>query len=187
MYFDEELNATERESVEAHLATCETCHAEAQALRELFTALDKVADVPAPNLVPGVLAHIQPWHRPRHRPAALRWLVPAFQGVAATALLAWGWVRLVSRMSTIARALPIDELGALWANITRWAMSQWALLSTWPGTFLSAFQNWSAKFSTAPRFTLPQIALLGITAAALWLIGNALILRRATLNGKKTR
>lgn len=183
MYLDGALGATEREGVEAHLTTCATCRAEAEALGDLFAALAKVTDVPAPNLVPGVLAHI----RPRRRLSALGWLVPAFQGAAAAALLAWGWVRLIDRLSAIIQTLPDGGLGIPWGNIAGWVTSQWATLSTWPGTFLSTFQGWSALFSTIPRFTLPQVVLLGVAAAALWLIGNALLLRRAALNGQNTR
>jgi hypothetical protein len=183
MYFDGELNAAEREGVETHLVTCELCRTEVEAMRSLFTALDQVADVPAPNLVPGVLAHI----RPRHRLGTFRWLIPALQGAAAAALLAWGWVRLIDYLSTIVGTLPIDGLGILWGNVTGWAMGQWAVLSSWPSALLSTFQNWSASFPTVSRLTLPQVALLGAAAAALWLIGNALLLRRAALNGQKTR
>lgn len=183
MYFDGELSATERAGVEAHLATCEPCRAEAEALGGLFDALAKVTDVPAPNLVPGVLAHI----RPQHRLAVLRWLVPAFQGVAAAALLAWGWVRLLGHLSTIIPTLSDGGLGIPWGDIAGWVMGQWAALSTWPGAFLSTLQGWSAQLPIAPGLTLPQVALLGATAAALWLIGNALLLRRAVLNGQKTQ
>jgi hypothetical protein len=183
MYLDGELSATEREGIEAHLATCVTCRAEAEALGDLFAALAKVTEVSAPNLVPGVLAHI----RPRRRLSALGWLVPAFQGAAAAALLAWGWVRLIGHLGTIVGGLPTDGLGIPWGKITGWMTSQWALLSTWPGVLLSTFQSWSAQLPATPGLTLPQVALLASAAAALWLIGNALLLRRAALNGQNTR
>jgi predicted anti-sigma-YlaC factor YlaD len=183
MYLDEELSAVEREGIEAHLAICEMCRTEAKASRDLFTALTKVADVPAPNLAPGVLAHI----RPRRRLAALRWLAPMFQGAAATALIAWSWARLIDHLNAIAGSLPIDGLGIPWDEFTGWAMGQWSTLSIWPDAFLSTLQDLSTRFSTDLGFTLPQVALLGITAAALWLIGNALLLRRAALNGQNTR
>lgn len=183
MYFDGELDAAERVGVEAHLATCATCRAEAKALGDLFAALAKVTDVPSPNLVPGVLTHI----RPRRRLSALGWLVPAFQGAAAAALLAWGWVRLIDHLGAIIQTLSDGGLDMPWGNIAAWVTSQWATLSAWPSTFLSTFQDWSASFPTIPRFTLPQVALLGVAAAVLWLIGNALLLRRAALNGQNTR
>jgi hypothetical protein len=183
MYLDGELNAAERESVEAHLAACATCRTEAEALGDLFAALAKVTDVPAPNLVPGVLAHI----RPRHRLSALGWLVPAFQGAAAAALLAWGWVRLIGHLGAIVGTLPIDGLGVSWDKVTGWVMSQWAFLSTWPSALLSTFQGWNAQLPATPGLTLPQVALLASAAAALWLIGNALLLRRAALNGQKNQ
>lgn len=188
MYLDGELSAAEREGVEAHLADCEACRAEAEALGELFDALAKVTDVPTPNLGPGVLAHIRRRHiRPRRRLSALRWLVPAFQGAAAAALLAWGWTRLIGDVSAIIHTLPDGGLGIPWGDVTGWAMGQWALLNTWPDAFLSTFQDCSALFPTVHGLTLPQVALLAATAAALWLIGNALLLRRGAWNGKEIR
>jgi anti-sigma factor RsiW len=183
MYFDGELSAAEREGVETHLAACETCRTEAKAMGGLFAALAKVTDVPAPNLVPGVLKHI----RPRRTLVALRWLVPAFQGAAAAALLTWGWVRLIDYLSGIIHTLSDDGLGIPWGNVAAWVTSQWAVLSTGPNVFLATFQDWNTLFSTVPRFTLPQVALLGLAAVVLWLIGNALLLRHAALNGRNTR
>ena len=106
LYLDGELGENERTHVETHLRACAACQAEVDSLQELFFALDEMADAPAPDLVPGVVARI----RPRTRLTALQWVIPALQGAAAVGLLAWGWVRLASYLTAAARALPLETL-----------------------------------------------------------------------------
>lgn len=194
MYLDDELSADEREHVDAHLAGCDACRAEMQALQGLFTALEELAlaSDPAPDLVPGVLAHI----RPRHRPIVL-WLVPVLQGVIALALLAWGWTRLADYWALAREFLPLDALRytqavlsaqvtVYWATLSGWVMSQWMALVAWPGTLWGSHREWAAWVSMfgSSHLSLAQLAVLGVSLGAFWLVSNAVLLSRAFLNGQ---
>jgi anti-sigma factor RsiW len=181
VYLDGELAGGEREQVEAHLGTCETCRVEVETLQRLFVALDGIADAPAPNLAPGTLTRIHP----RRRFAGLKWLIPALQGAAALALIAWGWSRLAGYLTALTSALPLKALEGMWGSAAEWAVSQWATLTTWPEAARALVLGWSIRLSGGPSVPLPQLLVLGIPIAVLWLAGNALLLRRALLNGKQ--
>lgn len=187
MYLDGELAAGEHSQVEAHLATCETCSTELQMLRELFVALKglEVNPAPTPDLAPGVMARIHP----RPRDLGLRWFVPALQGVAALALLAWSWTRLTSYWTVAIDAWPVKTVTGAWGRTAEWATARWAMLNTLPDIVWSSLQSWIARpaLSLSPGFSLSQLAAAGIILAALWLACNVMLLRRSLLNGHKTR
>jgi hypothetical protein len=180
-YLDGELDGREREHTETHLSTCMTCRTEAENLQRLFAALDGIADAPAPNLVPGVLTRI----RPRRGFADLRWLIPVLQGVAALALVAWGWSRLAGYLTALSSTLPLKALEGIWNSAAEWVVFQWATLTTWPKAAQTLILKWSSRLSGGPAVPLSQLLVLGIPIAVLWLAGNALLLRRALLNGKQ--
>jgi anti-sigma factor RsiW len=197
MYLDEELNTGERGQVKAHLAACAVCRAELQALQQLFVALEglEVDPTPAPDLVPGVLARV----RPRRHTIGLRWLIPAIQGAAALALLAWGWTRLAGYWMAAADALPTKTLGEVWNRATEWAIAQWATLDTLPKAVWIGVQGWITHPSpfASPDFSLPQLAVAGfvlgtlagvqrdaLTAHAIQWTKDALRIRR-NRNGKR--
>jgi anti-sigma factor RsiW len=200
MYLDAELSTDERKRVDTHLAACDACRTEMQALQGLFTALEELASAPepTPNLLPGVLAHIDS----RRRAVGLRrlsalWLIPALQGAAALALLAWGWTRLADYWALARQFLPLDALRDTqavlsaqvtvhWATLSGWVMAQWAVLIAWPGTVWDSLQEWAAWMSTFgnSRLSLAQLAVLGASLAAFWLASNAVLLSRAFLNGQ---
>ncbi len=184
MYLDGELSAGERDRVAAHLAACEACRAEMLALQRLFTALQDLAPALAPDLVPGVLARIQP-RRLRVRPRSL-WLVPALQAAAALALLAWGWTRLVGCWAVVSDVLSPGTLADVWADVSGWMAAQWATLPAWPNTAWAEVQEWAAQLPTfgAMPLSLTQLTVLGVALAVLWLVGNVVLLRRALLNGQ---
>lgn len=184
-YLDGELDAGEHSRVEAHLVTCEACCVELEALRELFIALGTVTDVPAPNLVSGVLTHVQS----RRKHATLHWLIPAFQGIAAAALLTWRWTRLVSYWTIAANALPAEALSETWKQASKWIIGQLTTLNTLPNVVWSSVQNWIARLTPSASLSLPlpQLIIAGVVVGILWLACNVTLLRRSLLNGHKTQ
>jgi len=177
------LNVTEYDSTEAHLATCETCRTEMQALQGLFAALGEVTDAPAPNLASSVLARV----RPRRGFATLHWLIPAFQGAAAIALLAWSWTRLAGYWAIVTDTLPPKTLDETWKQVGKWAIAQWTALNTLPSAVWSNVQGWLARLTqpSGPGFPLPQLVVVGTIIGILWLACNVVLLRRSLLNGHK--
>ncbi|MCP4538163.1 MAG: hypothetical protein GY832_13565 [Chloroflexi bacterium] len=200
MYLDEELDADERERVDAHLAGCDACRTEMQALQGLFAALEELALAPeaAPDLAMGVLAHIHPHRKPvglRQRSAL--WLVPVLQGAIALALLAWGWTRLTDYWALARDFLPLDVLRDTramlstqvmvhWGTLSDWIMTQWTTLIAWPGTLRNGLREWAAWVSMfgGSRLSLAQLTVLGASLAMFWLVSNALLLNHAFLNGQ---
>jgi hypothetical protein len=86
-------------------------------------------------------------------------------------------------------ALPSESLRNGWGEIVAWLTGQGLALSTWPATTWNTLQGWftrPAGFGSL-RLTLAQLAALGITLLSFWLIGNAVLLRRALLNGHATQ
>jgi anti-sigma factor RsiW len=191
MYLDGELSAGERERVEAHLAACEVCQAEVTALQRLFATLEELELAPAlaPDLAPGVLAHIHPRRRllelRRPSPHPL-WLVPALQSVAALALLAWGWTRLAGYLALAVDFLSLGTLADAWAEVSGWMTAQWATLSAWPSATWAEVQEWAARVSAFSdlHLSLTQLVALGAALVVLWLVGNVVLLHRDLFNGR---
>ena len=189
MYLDGELNASEREHIKTHLASCDECQAEFSNLQQLFVALDELALAPAPNLVPGVLNRIgSPSPQPQvlaGRFRALPWLTAALQAIAVMALLAWGWRQLADLWSTVIDSSITEAARAAWSQISVWATGQWTSLSAWPSAAWAEVQAWLTHLSAYVNLSLPltQVAALGVTLVFIWFLGNVVLLRRALLNG----
>lgn len=180
MYLDGELSAGELERARAHLAACDVCRVELSALQSLFDALDELAPVLAPDLTPGVLAQLR---RPMRRP----WrLALALQTVAMLAWLTWGAARLAAYWPAAIEALSSQAPLEPWASAVDWAAAQWAALSRWSGGVGDTFQEWTAWTVDLgdPFLSLTQLAVLGVVILLLWLVGNALFLRRILVNGQ---
>jgi len=192
MYLDGELSAGKRDRVEAHLAACDECRAETAALQRLFAVLEELV----PDLAPAVLARIRPRHHlsgPGLLNARSLWLIQALQAAAAVALLAWGWTRLAGYWTAARELFSPGTLADIWAELSglmatqwielsTWAMAQWATLPAWPEVREWAVQ--ATAFSNR-QFSLAQLAMLGMALAAFWVVGNAALLRRASLDMQK--
>jgi anti-sigma factor RsiW len=183
LYLDGELGEDERTRVEAHLSACTVCQAEVDSLQELFFALKEMADAPAPNMVPGVVARV----RPRTELTSLPWVIPALQGAAAVGLVACGWVRLMDYLTVAARALPLEALEQTEARALEWLAIQWSALGTWSNAAWAeakAQMTWGLPFS---GLNLPVTGLVVAAAlvAIMWLVGNALLLGRI-MYGERT-
>jgi hypothetical protein len=179
MYLDAELSTDERKHIDTHLASCDACRAEMQALQELFTALEELAlaPEPAPDLTPGVLAYVHPCHKP----VAL-WLVPALQGAIALALLAWGWTRLTDCWALARDFLPLDALRdtqavlsaqvtVYWATLSGWMMAQLMALIARSGALWNGLREWALWVSTFGNLhlSLAQLAVLGVSLVVFFL------------------
>ncbi len=183
MYLDEELSKGEHDCVESHLVICETCRSELLVLQVLFGSLDELASVPAPDLVSGVLTQI----RPRRKVANLwPWSIPALQAAAALALFAWGWTRLAGYWGSVVDTVSPARLRNAWTWVSGWAMERWTALYDWLDVGRLEFQRWSIRLPafSGPHLSPTQLAVLCILLATLWLVGNAVLLRRALLNGQ---
>ncbi|MCC7361645.1 MAG: hypothetical protein IT317_19330 [Anaerolineales bacterium] len=174
-YLDEALPAAQAAGVAAHVSACVTCAARLRARRALFAELDGLPEAPiAHSLTPGVLAALPRQAAMRNsahgRRPALRWLALA-EVAAALALLALAW--------------PI--IGALLAEAPTLAAEWLARLPTLTTIdWLAAAQGWLAALKPpAPSNWLPiglgplTLGLAVAAAAAVWLVGNAVMLRRS--------
>jgi len=178
-YLDEALDAPARAAAESHLAACEVCQAELDALRELFAALATLTPEPLPiDLAAPVLQRITPAMapmRPRAWPAGHPYAVAllAAQVVLAGLLAAWFGPALASAAAVELAALP------------RLALPDPSALLAWLDGCLSTLS------AMLPRLALAEDALragplAGLSAAQwaiglaalglLWLLGNRLIL-----------
>lgn len=188
-FLDGELAVGEHAAVQEHLATCEQCRRELAALRRLFIALDELA--PAPDLVPTVRARLAGLSPALPQRSWRRWLPLALEAAAAVALLAWAVTRPAAFWAGLFGTWPADfgaELSGWWSgtwgSIVAWLASLWADLPSWPADTWSALQAWLGSLPTLDlQLSLPQWALwVGLLVVAC-LVGNALLLRRAALNG----
>jgi anti-sigma factor RsiW len=148
-YLDGALAPAEEAALAAHLAGCAACRAELAALREVWTALAALPPERLPvDLTPAVLARLE-------SPLS-RW-----QGMALGAALAAQAVLAVLLAGWLARWLPVWLPD--WAAIARWLPSTGTLVVL-----------------ALPRVPLPADGLLLgalASAAAIWLIGNGVLLR----------
>jgi anti-sigma factor RsiW len=189
MYVDGELSTRERNLVEAHLTSCNACQDELSALQQLFVALDDLGPAAAPDLVPSVLKRVGSPPHPRAVAGGLRalpWLTAALQAIAVLALLVWGWSHLADLWSAVNGSLLPETVSAALSRVSAWASTQWTTLSAWPRTVWTETQAGLARLSTSTNLPFPQTQLVMLAAVlvVVWLLGNALLLRRALLNGQ---
>lgn len=151
-YADGALSAEERAAAEAHLAACDRCRGELAEMRGLIATFRAVPAEPLPiDLAPRVLARVGPGRREARRRALVGLLVAQ---AALTVLLA-AWV--VPALRPIASPWvgfdpPLAELAA-------------ALIPP--------------RLAPLAWFGSAQAALAVAALAALWLIGNRLVLAGA--------
>jgi hypothetical protein len=179
-YVDQALGEPERAAVSAHLAGCPVCTERLAALRVLFVGLAELPSAPlGRDLRAGVLASLSAGRAAPLRPVAdprrpaVRWVFAA-QLLAALLLLAFAWP-FVAGAAHPERWLGGLGPGALAAGLA----GAWiSFTGAWP-----AAEHWLAGAASQPN--LPLAALLPpvgaaavlVAAGALWLLGNALLLR----------
>jgi anti-sigma factor RsiW len=195
-FLDDRLTAAERARAEAHLETCAACGAELEALRRLFDALAGLPLAPAPDLVPGVLARVDP-RRQAPLPRRWWWLVPALQVAAALALLGWGWSQVSDTVAVLGDILPLPAVDVGWSAVAGRVATWFAelaasvpdgrtLASTWPDAARGAGWRWLSSLPAIDELSLSlaQLAVLVGLLAVAWAVGNAVLLRCNVLNGR---
>ena len=165
-YLDGELSHQERRELEAHLQVCPECAAELAQLRSLFQSIESLPSEPlATDLAPGVMAAV----RLRIPSLALGELLAA---AALTAgLVLWvGGGELQDRLGSAAQRM-IAQLEVTSAGI------------------LSTLSDYLIQIPEAPQLDITGLGdmvetvlvspplLWAVGAAALWLLGNGLVLR----------
>jgi hypothetical protein len=151
LYLDGGLTTAERAAVEAHLAGCARCGRALAEARALYAVFATVPAEPLPvDLAPRVLRRVSPAAGARRR-----WLVAGL--LAAQALLA--------------------TLLALW--LAPLLVAEYLPAATWPGIAWPATDDLLPPGIGALGFLAPlQWALVVIGTAAVWLVGNWLIVAR---------
>ncbi len=166
-YLDGELEAAEREAVQAHLTECAACRELAASYERLFAALDEPAlPEPAPGLPARVMQRVAMARARRRRLQTL--VAAAAVLVVCAASMLWAW-----------EELPSDAWGHV-ADLGR--LELWAAVS-------DAFTAFAAGVSSAGETGLalaPGAPTLAILVAALFALNLALAYRwraLARLNG----
>jgi hypothetical protein len=179
LFLDQALDTPTRAAVESHLATCQVCQAELDALRDLFATLAALSPAPLPaDLAAPVLqqiasmpAPIQRQARPAARPYAIAAL--AAQVVLAGLLLAWPGSALRGVATTTLAALPQPappDPSALFSWLGEW-------LSTF-GAIVSSLAPAEDALRTSPFAGLSpaQWAIVLVVVGLVWLLGNRWII-----------
>ena len=157
-----------------HLEDCPDCRARLEDLRVIFLALESLPEVKLPrDLTAAILAQIKPaWGGMAFRPTTWKWIFAA-QTFGALAIAAW----LSSSFELPASFLTYQPptLDSLLASLFAFLSSFSFELPTFD-VHLSTFNFQLSTFN---------LTLLIVSAAALWVVGNGLLLRGTTARSKK--
>jgi predicted anti-sigma-YlaC factor YlaD len=177
-YLDGTLPPERINGVEEHLAICPACTTRLAEMQQLFTVLLSLPDKPAPhNLVPAVLDRLD-MARPTapsdsfSTPWAALFIAEALAGIAC---LAWVWSFLDVQVPTITWQPSIkvfeSSLNFLQTLHIEWLVFQQSLGQL----YLTA----AGLYRQVPAVDLPErwLVILIPIGAALWVAGNALLLR----------
>ena len=165
LYLDDRLDPAERAAVEAHLAACSDCQRELNALRALAARLDALPIEPMPvDLTTLVLRRIAPAPRPwLHRAGAALLIAEA---IAVAALAFWFGALSTLSITAIGEPSTLDPSNLL----VTWL----GLLAVDPLPMLDDLLGAAPVASLLP--TTSDSAPLLVVAAAIWLLGNRLLL-----------
>ena len=142
-----------------HLESCAECQRRLADLRAVTAALDSLSEIEPPfSLAASVVARL----RARKSSPALRWVL-ALQAVSALAIFAW--LGTLFKVPAEVTAYQLPSLDSLVAQVTLFMAS----LQLSPPSF-------SLPLSGIELSTL-NLTLLLSSAAALWIVGNNLLLR----------
>jgi len=179
-YLDAALPPDERADAAAHLKHCLPCTTRLDALRALFTDLAALPDLPLTrDLAPAVLKAL-PAQAPaptRARRPAGPWLLGA-QLIVAVVIGVLAWPLLATSLATITIPTDLAALATGW--LTRLpAFTPAAWLADAQSWLFSLLPNVALNFDFGTTLTPLLIGAAVAGAAALWLVGNALLLRRS--------
>jgi len=193
-YLDGALGADQRGAAGTHLAGCPACAARLAELRSLYVRLESMPDAPlARDLAPAVVRAVRQASSGHRLPVTSRrggafWLFFSLQVMAALALLAFAWPYLSAwwadapwpdQWSWIADAGPaaarLKDLLARAPELLTISADSADLLARvwrWLETFRVAAEQ-GVVFDVAPV----ELGLAVAAAGALWVVGNAVLLR----------
>lgn len=143
-----------------HLAACPACAARCTTLRAVFAALEDLPEAPLHiDLAARVVAHLPSPLTTYHLPPFIQWLA-ALQVAGLFAVLVFSWPVIET---TLNFNFPMPVL-------------------TWELGLTPLFAAWSDLWLRAPTVSVlpfdPFLAALAVgSVAALWLVGNGLLLR----------
>ncbi len=186
---DVALRTAESVSAKSHLSGCPECRARAVAFQALFSDLAALPDLPAPrDFTPAVLAVVK---RKAAGRAPQRLPGPVWVGVALQLAAALGILLLVGReIAGNVWAGPIlpDPIGWL-EGLTRPVEALPSLASEWAATAAAWLDGLDFPALAPDRLDgselmsgLAAILPLIASSALLWLVGNALLIRRPRRN-----
>jgi hypothetical protein len=171
-FLDGELEAQAEAWVAAHTRACTVCGSRLEQLRGLFARIESVPELElGVDLSPLILSAL-----PRGRGRLP--LLAALEAAAAAVLVALGlpWLAASGVTTEIARSAQqaldpwIADLASLLADLTAelgLAVDRLTAVSGWP---------------SLPSIPAAQLWLLGGSAAALWVVGNGLLLRQTEIH-----
>jgi len=176
-YLDGELTQREARALEGHMRACPDCAAELKRQRILFQSIENLPSEPlATNLVPGVMAAIQP-RTDRIRSLAIGELLAAAS--LTSALILWlGGAELQLRLG--------DSLQRIVAQLEIATVNMSTILSgllnqrpAMPQIDFAGLGDLLGSALISPSFLWAG----GAAALVLWLLGNGLVLRRVRREG----
>jgi predicted anti-sigma-YlaC factor YlaD len=194
LYLDGALLPQEQATVEAHLTGCTICQTDLESLQTLFVALDALQPDPLmSDLTSIVLSDVATTRQRAYRRRRLAWGILGLQALTIIVLLLFGWAILSKQFIELSQVVPSTALTAIWANLSTqgnlfWhtVVAQWQL---WLVQMTSEILSLPVKLKPAgdfwPKFagwSLPasQVAIVGLAALLMWLVGNSIILRTVT-------
>ena len=177
-YLDGVLPPERINGVEAHLAICPACTARLAEMQQVFAALARLPDQPAPHdLVPAVLDHLDMVHQPAPSHPFSRGWVALFcaEALIGIACLAWVGSLLDVRIPTISWQ-PFIRIFASSLNFWQTLDTEWLVFQQSIGQlYLTA----TGLYRQVPALDLPErwLVILIPIGAAVWVAGNSLLLR----------
>jgi anti-sigma factor RsiW len=174
---DQAIEGEDLRAAQEHLASCPTCARRLAGLKTLCLAVESLPDMPfRRDISEEVVASI--WRRNRARPWPLLALGGA-QGLLAAAVLSAVWGQVVAAMDSIGQAT-FGFSTSLW---TSWG---WPSLMTWwfqaraeaMGQCTGALTAMNRLVLHVSGVSLPEAVGLALTALALAVAGNALLVGR---------
>lgn len=161
-YLDGELKGRQLQSVQSHLADCESCQAELKSLERLTVVLH---EVPAPAFTAPERFAAQLNLRLPHRQSTLPrkrilevgwWMIPVG--------LLGAWV-FISTSALVSDLLSAAQIAGLLTSVSDWVVFSPAMQANWSavlgqvGILSGNSFNWAATTETFTRTYLPQISL----------------------------
>jgi hypothetical protein len=180
-YLDQTLNETEREKAEAHLQSCDSCHAKLDEFQTVFAELEALPDAPLEHdLTPSILTRLS------QKPPVRVW-TRAFAAQLGVVVGTFIWLSMQAlpfiRMPKFSLPkLPALDIQTLFTRLlalqvpipdTRFAIPDFRLpaLNYQLPTFEIQIPTISIEISTV------QLVALSVSVVLLWVIGNAILLR----------